>query len=111
MSRAFVTVLVSGGCLALGAWTSPGQAADPGRTAGPVQVAGQPASDTCVPAQVPGAAQNPDRGVSRTHARPRASSVRPSAGAECQQALQMVRRDAHRAHRNAAIDRSLSQGR
>ena len=110
MRRAFVTVLVSGGFLALGAWTSPGQASDPGQTAEPVQVAGQPASDPCLPAQAAGEAQT-DRGVSRTHSRPRASSVRPSAGGDCQQALQMVRRDAHRAYRNAAIDRSLNQGR
>ena len=110
MRRAFVTVLISGGFLALGAWTSPGQASDSGQTAEPVQVAGQPASDPCLPAQAAGEAQN-DRGVSRTHSRPRASSVRPSAGGDCQQALQMVRRDAHRAYRNAAIDRSLNQGR
>ena len=111
MRRTFVTVLVAGGFLALGAWTTPGQSATPGQ-AEPTEAAQQQAGDACAPVQATGTAHRRrsdarDRTIGRTHSRPRASSARPSVDADCPQSWSMVRRDAHRAQRNAAIDRSL----
>ena len=106
MRSPFVTVLFAGGLLALGAWTNPGQSTE-SVSAQPTEVDGQPDSEACAPGQ---AAADEGRRISRTHTRPRASSVRPPAEADCRPAVSMVRRDAHRAHRNAAIDRSLNSG-
>lgn len=118
MRGTFVTILVAGGLLALGAWTTPGQSGESGqaRPGEPAQAAAQPAGDVCAPVQATANARNRrshayDREIGRTHTRPRASSVRPSADSACPQSWTMVRRDAHRAHRNAAIDRSLNSGR
>lgn len=102
MRRAFVTILVAGGFLALGAWTTPGST-----EAEPAEVAGQQDSDTCASGQ---ATADDHRRISRTHTRPRATSVRPSAEADCRPPLTMLRRDAGRHHRNSAIDRSLNSG-
>ena len=113
MRGTIVTILVAGGCLALGAWTAPGQPgagqASPGE---PAQAAGQQAGDVCAPVQATANAHRRrsharDEGIRRTHTRPRASLGRPSVDSDCPQSWSMVRRDAHRAHRNAAIDRSL----
>lgn len=117
MRRAFVTILAAGGLLALGAWTTPGQSADGGqaRPAETAQAADQQAEDVCAPVQATGNAHRRrsharDQVIGRSHTRPRASSLRPSDLTECPQSWTMVRRESHRAHRNAAIDRSLSQG-
>ena len=117
MRGTFVTILFAGGCLALGAWTTPGQSAASVQAvpADPAQAAEQQAGDICAPVQATASAHRRrsharDEGIGRTHTRPRASSVRPSAASDCPQSWSMVRRDAHRAHRNAAIDRSLNSG-
>lgn len=106
MRRTFVTLLAVGGLLTLGAWTTPGQSTESGQAspAEPAQTTEQRASDVCASVQ---AGQARDVGVRRTHTRPRARSARPPVDSGCSPALTMVRRDAHRAHRNAAIDRNL----
>ena len=116
MRGTFVTILVAGGLLALGGWTTPGQSADPGQAApaAPAEATGPQAGDVCAPVQVTANAHRRrsharDHAISRTHPRPRASSVRPS-DTDCRQSVSMVRRDAHRAHRNVAIDRALARG-
>ena len=116
MRGTFAAILVGGGLLALGAWTAPGQSGGSGQAspAEPAQITGQQASDVCAPVQATANAHRRrsharDEGIGRTHTRPRASSARP-ADAACPQSWAMVRRDAHRAHRNAAIDRSLNSG-
>ncbi|GAA0869731.1 hypothetical protein GCM10009116_15670 [Brevundimonas basaltis] len=115
MRRTILSILVAGGCLALGAWTTqvqPGPAAQP---AEPVQAAEQQADDSCAPVQATATAHRRrdearDRGIGRTHTRPKASSARPSTDTECRQSWRMVRRDAQRVQRNAAIDRTLNRG-
>ena len=114
MRGTFVIILVAGGCLALGAWTTPGQSGEPGQASPgePARAVGQQAGDLCAPVQATANAHRRrsharDEGIRRTHTRPRASSARPSVDSDCPQSWSMVRRDAHRAHRNAAIDRSL----
>lgn len=106
MRRTFVTVLAAGGLLALGAWTTPGQSApsDPVDRAETAQPEGQ--QDNAVCAQATADAGN--RGIRRTYPRPRASSARPSADGDCSRSVPVLRREAHRAHRNTAIDRVLS---
>lgn len=117
MRGMFVTILVAGGLLALGAWTTPGQSGESGQQspAEPAQAADQLAGAHCAPVQATANAHRRrsharDGGIGRTHTRPRASSARPSADSDCPQSWAMVRRDAHRARRNAAIDRSLNSG-
>lgn len=116
MRRTFVTLLAAGGLLALGAWTAPGQTA-PSVQAAPVEPApttGQQDADVCAPVQATASAHRRReearaRTIGRLQSRPRASSARPSLTTDCQQSFRMVPRGAHRAHRNAAIDRSLNQ--
>ncbi len=98
-------LLALGGLLAPGAWTDPLQSE--AGSAEPTQVVGQQEGESCPPGQT---VAEDDRRISRTHTRPRASSTRPSADADCRPPVSMVRRDAHRARRNAAIDRSLNSG-
>ncbi len=112
MRRTFVTLLTAGALLALGAWTAPGQTA-PSIQAAPAEPAQQDA-DVCAPVQATATAHRRReearaRTIGRPQSRPRASSARPSLTTDCQQSFRMVPRAAHRAHRNAAIDRSLSQ--
>lgn len=115
MRRTFVTLVVAGGLLALGGWTAPGQTA-PSVQAAPAEPAqtGQQAGDVCAPVQATANAHRRrshahDEGIRRTHTRPRASLGRASVDADCPQSWSVLRRDAHRARRNAAIDRSLGQ--
>ena len=117
MRRTFVTLLVAGGLLALGAWTTPGQARESGRpsSAEPAQAVDQQTRAQCAPVQATASAHRRrsnarDEAIGRSHNRPRASSARPSDSTDCSQSPAMVRRDAHRAQRNAAIDRSLNSG-
>lgn len=114
MRTPFVAALAISGFLALGAWADPDQfpAASP---AEPAQAADQQAGALCAPVQATANAHRRrgharDQVIGRSYNRPRASSARPSDAAECPQSWAMVRRDAHRAQRNAAIDRSLNSG-
>jgi len=117
MRSPFVTVLVAGGFLALGAWTDPGQSATSVQTvpAEPAEATEPQTGDVCAPVQATASAHRRrsharDEGIRRTHTRPRASLGRASVDHDCTQSWAMVRRDAHRAQRNAAIDRSLNRG-
>jgi hypothetical protein len=114
MRGTFFTLLIAGGSLALGGWTTPGQS---GQVAPPepAQASTQQTSDLCAPVQATANAHRRgsharDEGIRRTHTRPRAALGRASVDADCPQSWSMVRRDAHRARRNAAIDRSLNRG-
>ena len=117
MRSTLVTILAAGGLLVLGAWTTPGQSVESGQAtpAETVQATDQQADDGCAPVQATATAHRRrsharDQVIGRSYNRPRASSARPSDSAECPQSWSMVRRDAHRAQRNAAIDRTLNQG-
>lgn len=116
MRRTFVTLLAAGGLLALGAWTAPGQTAPSVQAppAEPAPVSGRQAADGCAPVQATANAHRRReearaRTIGRLQSRPRASSARPSLASDCPQSFRMVPRAAHRAQRNAAIDRSLNQ--
>ena len=117
MRGALFTILAVGGLLALGAWTTPGQSADNGqaRPAETAEATARQAGAVCAPVQATGTAHRRrsharDQAIGRNPSHPRASSVRPSDLDECPQSWTTVRRDSQRQHRNAAIDRSLSQG-